>query len=127
MEKEKSKRGEGPHWEKLNTSTKQQYLEKTEEINNIDSHNLPAAEWRKDPDALPPLTHPDIVNYLVIGICAYTLQTHYIKSQDKGYGYKKRTTVCFLLWENFENHRVRQRHHGDHISHISQGNFSTTS
>ncbi len=71
MDKEKVG-GEGPYREELNTSARQQYLEKIEEINNIDPYKLPAAEWRKNPYALLPLTYPDILNYLVFGISAHT-------------------------------------------------------
>ena len=49
MEKEKSKE-KGPYREKLNTSAKQQYVEKIVAINNIDPYDLPTAEWMKDPD-----------------------------------------------------------------------------
>lgn len=40
--------------EKLNISS---IFEKLHEINNINTYDLPAAECRKDPEALQPLTH----------------------------------------------------------------------
>ncbi|KAK9958524.1 hypothetical protein ABG768_008314 [Culter alburnus] len=73
MEKEKVK-GKGLYREKLNNTAKQRYLEKLLDINTIDPYDLPVTEWTKNPEALPPLTYPDIVNYLVYGISAYTMQ-----------------------------------------------------
>lgn len=73
MEKLKEKE-KGPYWEKLNATALKRYLDKLSEINNIDPYDLAAQDWITDPDALPPLTYLDIVNYLVFGLSAYTLQ-----------------------------------------------------
>ena len=35
---------------------------------------MTSKDWIQDPDLLPPLTYPDIVNYLVFGLSAYTLR-----------------------------------------------------
>ncbi|CAK6974348.1 uncharacterized protein LOC114459273 [Scomber scombrus] len=59
---------------KLTASAKQRYEEKLSDINNIDRYELPAAEWDRDLDHLPPCTYMDIVNYLVFGISHYTMQ-----------------------------------------------------
>jgi len=40
---------------------------------NIDPYDLAAQNWITDPDALPPLTYPDIVNDLVFELSVYTV------------------------------------------------------
>ncbi|XP_016366014.1 uncharacterized protein LOC107706719 [Sinocyclocheilus rhinocerous] len=72
MEKRKEKES-GPYRDKLNVNAKQRYFEKLKTINDVDPYELPAPEWISDPEALPPLTYPDIVNYLVFGLSAYTI------------------------------------------------------
>ncbi|KAK7151618.1 hypothetical protein R3I94_008072 [Phoxinus phoxinus] len=73
MEKLKEK-DKGPYREKLNATAKKRYLDKLSLINQVDPYDLVAQDWITDPDALPPLTYPDIINYLVFGLSAYTLQ-----------------------------------------------------
>ena len=73
MEKKKENEG-GSYRDKLNLNARQRYIEKLKTINNVDPYNLTAKDRIQDPDALPPLTYPDIVNYLVFGLSAYTLQ-----------------------------------------------------
>ena len=58
----------GPYREKLTTNVKQRYLDKLADIKNVDSYELPAAEWNRDLDSLPPCTYMEIANYLVFGI-----------------------------------------------------------
>ncbi|XDV34385.1 hypothetical protein PO909_004548 [Leuciscus waleckii] len=72
MEKNAAKE-KGPYKEKLTTNAKQRYLEKLADIKNVDPYELPAAEWNRDLDSLPPCTYMVIVNYLVFGISYYTI------------------------------------------------------
>ncbi len=73
MEKGKENEG-GPYRDKLKLNAKQRYTEKMQTINGVDPNVLTTKDWIQDPDALPPLTYPDIVNYLVFGLSAYTLK-----------------------------------------------------
>ena len=73
MRKDKAEE-KGPYRNKLTPSAKQRYLEKLSDIQNIDPYELPAAEWHRDLDHLPPCTYMDIVNYLVFGVSYYTMQ-----------------------------------------------------
>lgn len=73
MEKGKEKE-KVPYREKLSLNAKQRYLEKLITINGIDPYDLAAQDWTQDPDALPPLTYLDVVNYLIFGLSAYTLR-----------------------------------------------------
>ena len=43
-------------------------------MNNVHPYDLTAKDWIQDPAVDPPLTHPDIVNHLVFGLSAYTVQ-----------------------------------------------------
>ncbi len=54
-------------------NAKQRYLDKLTTIKNTDPYDLAGQDWITDPDALPPFTYPDIVEYLAFGLSAYTL------------------------------------------------------
>ncbi|XP_049459045.1 uncharacterized protein LOC125905196 [Epinephelus fuscoguttatus] len=64
----------GPYRDKLKLNARQRYIEKLQMLNNVDPYDITAKDWSQDPAVLPPLTYPDIVNYLVFGLSAYTLQ-----------------------------------------------------
>ena len=49
-------------------------MEKLSDIQNIDPYELPAVEWHRDLDHLPPCTCMDIVKYLVFSVSYYTMQ-----------------------------------------------------
>ena len=63
-----------PYRLKLTQSAKRRYLDKLADIQNKDPYELPAAEWHRDLDRLPPCTYPDVLTYLVYGVSYYTLQ-----------------------------------------------------
>ncbi|ROL40978.1 hypothetical protein DPX16_3526 [Anabarilius grahami] len=71
MEKHK-KTEKKPYRDKLIKDARDRYLEKLSSVRNIDLYELTALSWSADPALVPPLSYPDIVNYLVYGISAYT-------------------------------------------------------
>lgn len=56
----------------LDQLSHKRYLEKVTIINNIDPYNI--KDWETDSDKLPAICYGDIVNYLVYGVSAYTLE-----------------------------------------------------
>ena len=59
--------------DKLNPAAKARYIEKTKLINGSDPYRISKTEWTDDPNDLPDVTYPDIVNYLVTTESSYTL------------------------------------------------------
>lgn len=49
-------------------------LKKINFIGNVDPYEVPKDQWIRDPDALPPVTFPDIFTYFVCGVSAYTAE-----------------------------------------------------
>ncbi|XP_055874597.1 uncharacterized protein LOC129926016 [Biomphalaria glabrata] len=56
----------------MDESSKERYLKKISEINNIDPYTLKASQCIKDNDLLPSLCYPDLFTYLVLQQSAYT-------------------------------------------------------
>lgn len=50
----------------FNHNARQQYLNKLCMISNIDPYDLAVHDWITDLDTSPPLTYPDILNYLLM-------------------------------------------------------------
>jgi len=57
----------------LDVVTKARYREKLKLVDNKDPYLIPKKEWSKDPKDFPEIQYPDIVNYLVNTVSAYTL------------------------------------------------------
>lgn len=74
MEKEKAKQKDLSYVEKLVPSARERYLAKIEDLNNVDPYEVPAKQWSADVGSLPPISHGDILSYLVFGVSKYTLQ-----------------------------------------------------
>ena len=60
--------------EKLLPEARARYIDKIAAVKGMDPYEIGAKEWGKSADLLPPLTYPDLVNYLVFGVSAYTMQ-----------------------------------------------------
>ncbi|XP_026064445.1 uncharacterized protein LOC113047301 [Carassius auratus] len=64
----------GLYRDKLLPDAKKRYIEKINFIGNVDPYEVPTDQWIRDPDALPPITFPDIFTYFVCGVSAYTAE-----------------------------------------------------
>lgn len=60
--------------DKLDPLTLARYRDKLKLIDGIDPYGIRKCDWRADPEGLPDVSYPDIVNYLVHTQSAYTLQ-----------------------------------------------------
>ncbi|XP_060078126.1 uncharacterized protein LOC132557634 [Ylistrum balloti] len=60
--------------DRLDPITLARYREKIKLVDHLDPYEVKKSDWRSDPDGLPDVTYPDIVNYLVHTQSAYTLQ-----------------------------------------------------
>ena len=65
--------GKTLYWDGLNTITRARYFEKIKEIDDIDPYELEKNEWSSNMTKWPEVIYPDIVNYLVYNLSAYTL------------------------------------------------------
>ena len=61
-----------PYIDTLDSRAKARYLEKLSVIGKQDPYTIPSSRYSADPDLLPPVTYPDIYNYLVNGPSPYT-------------------------------------------------------
>ena len=60
----------GLYRDKLLPDAKKRYVEKINFIRNVDPYEVPKDQWIRDPDALPPITFPDIFTYFVCAVSA---------------------------------------------------------
>lgn len=74
MEKEQLKDKQLKYCDKLDPTARSRYKEKCTDIKGIDPYEISTKQWRKNLDLLPPVSHGDILNYLVFGVSKYTLQ-----------------------------------------------------
>ena len=59
--------------ESLDSVTSSRYQDKLRLINGEDPYETPKKDWNFDPNILPAIAYPDIVNYCVYSQSAYTL------------------------------------------------------
>ena len=59
--------------ESLDSATSSRYQDKLRLINGEDPYETPKKDWNFDPNSLPAIAYPDIVNYCVYSQSAYTL------------------------------------------------------
>ena len=59
--------------ESLDSVTSSRYHDKLRLINGEDPYETPKKDWNFDPNSLPAIAYPDIVNYCVYSQSAYTL------------------------------------------------------
>ena len=78
--------------ESLDNVTRNRYQAKLELINGEDPYEMPKKYWNVDPDNLPGISYPDIVNY-----CVYT-KTAYTLSDLKGYKSLEAYNQCICGW-----------------------------
>jgi hypothetical protein len=65
MEKERAKQKGLSYCQKLLPSARDRYLRKLFDINDVDPYEVPAKQWCADFASLPPVSHGDLLNYLV--------------------------------------------------------------
>ena len=63
----------GRYTESLDNVTSSRYDDKLRLINGEDPYETPKKDWKFDPNSLPAIAYPDIVNYCVYPQSAYTL------------------------------------------------------
>lgn len=68
-----------PYMDTLDAVCRARYVDKLKEIDSKDPYQMENGEWRTDIELYPNTSYPDIVNYLVNGVSAYSLE------QLKGY------------------------------------------
>ena len=61
-----------PYIHTLDSRAKARYIEKLSVIDKLDPYTIPSSKYSADPDLLPPVTYPDIYNYLVNDPSPYT-------------------------------------------------------
>ena len=76
MEKKQDKRAEQAqlYRDGLGHRERERYFEKLSLIGNKDPYELHPASWSEDPSILPPITHIDIINYLIFTPSPYTAE-----------------------------------------------------
>jgi hypothetical protein len=74
MEKERAKQKELSYCQKLLPSARNRYLRKLFDINDVDPYEVSAKQWSADFANLPPVSHGDLLNYLVFGVSQNTLR-----------------------------------------------------
>ena len=57
----------------LDSVSRSRYVEKLNLIDGTDPYKVPPKEWISNPECLPGISYPDIVNYLVFQVSAFTL------------------------------------------------------
>ena len=59
----------------LDSVSRSRYVDKLKLIDGTDPYKvLSSKEWTCDPECLPAISYPDIVNYLVFQVSAFTLE-----------------------------------------------------
>ena len=79
--------------ESLDNVARNRYQPKLELINGEDPYETQKKDWNVDPDSLPGISYPDIVNYCVYTKSAYTFSD--LKSYKSLKAYNQ--SICFCV------------------------------